>query len=403
MIGSSLAEGTPRGFWPIAVVSLLLVTGSNIVAPSLPVFASSFGVTNESAGLAIGAFALGRVFFDFFGGRMTVRYGFRAVAVAGCLISAVGGLVAAFTPDFAVLVASRIIQGAGSAIYITSALHEIVRLANREGVGKVVGTYQSVFMLGLIVGPLIGGAIASFFGYRAPFVLYAAFAILGGVFSYFSLSSDRRRVTPHEPSPQVRAEPKRWVRPPAALIGAVVITLGVYSVRSGVRNAILPLYADADLGWTEGMIGVLLGAIALGNVVVLQHAGAVVDRRGRRFVALASTGAMALTVMLFVVGQSTWWLLPVGVGFGAAMGYAGVAPAVIAADVTSMSNPSDAIGAQRTAMDLGLFVGPIILGRLADATDYTSAILVSGLFLVAVVVLFARFSVADATAGLNRR
>lgn len=390
----TLMGRVPRGFIPIAAVSFLLVTGTNIMAPSLPVYAAEFGATNGQVGLAIGAFALGRMMFDLAGGRMMSRTGFRLVAICGCAISAVGAVMAATTGRFSLLVVARVVQGAGSAIYITSALQEIVRLARDDQVGRLVGLYQSVFMMGLILGPVIGGFVASSLGYRAPFWFYGAASAAGVALSAATLDPASAPVPPRPASKAATTSPpsssaKRKRRSPlralpSPLLGALVITVGVYTVRAGLRNTILPLYTEGQLGWDEATVGLFLGAIAIGNVVVLQHAGHLVDRRGRRPVALLSTVGMGLAALSLVASNALWVLLFLGALFGAAMGYAGVSPAVIAADVGHPGGAGRAIGLQRMAMDLGLLIGPIALGKLADLAGYGQVIVWSGLLLVGV-------------------
>jgi MFS family permease len=98
--------------------------------------------------------------------------------------------------------------------------------------------------------------------------------------------------------------------------------------------------------------------------------------------------ASATTTAMFVVGSLLF-------GFGNAV--SGPAPAAYAAEVSSAQSRGLAMGAFRTAGDLGLLVGPPLLGAVADSNGYSLAFWVN-----AGIVAAAAIALALAANGRSR-
>jgi MFS family permease len=63
----------PREVGVLAVVAFVVALGFGIVAPAIPLFASSFGVGTTAVGLAVSAFAFFRFVSAFGGGSLVER------------------------------------------------------------------------------------------------------------------------------------------------------------------------------------------------------------------------------------------------------------------------------------------------------------------------------------------
>ncbi|MQA87474.1 MAG: MFS transporter [Streptosporangiales bacterium] len=389
----------PPYFVPTATISFLLVVGINILAPVLPLYAETFGVTATQIGLVISAFAIGRFFFDLIGGSLADRFGFRALAVAGCGITAAAALVAGLTSSYPTLLAARAVQGAGSALYTTSAMGFVLALASPANTGRLVALYQGALTLGLALGPTIGGAVAAIFGLNGPFFAYALMGLVGLVWALVRLPGRDAESATQSAARGERARPNdRWTRwslvrtllTGRAFVLSMLVAAVVFLVRSGLRNTLVPLYAARELSLNEAAIGLLLTGVAIGNVSVVVHVGRVLDRRGRRPVIIGSLAATAVVVGLFAVSREPWMLFVTGLLFGMVTGYSMAAPTVMVADVADARIRSTAVGIQRMATDFGLFVGPISVGFLVDVFTFDLAFVsVSVLLLAAAVAALA--------------
>ncbi|MDK6499417.1 MFS transporter, partial [Escherichia coli] len=56
--------------------------------------------------------------------------------------------------------------------------------------GRISGAYASAFLIGNIVGPIVGSAL-SVFGYRAPFLIYGSSLVVAAALVFFLLKDTR--------------------------------------------------------------------------------------------------------------------------------------------------------------------------------------------------------------------
>ena len=109
---------------PAVRVDLLMIfvimLGFGIVAPILPLYARSFGVSYKAASLLISAFAFTRLITDPFSGRIVDRFGERLSAMAGVLIVGVSAFMAGLPSSFRLVVLLRAVGGAGSSAAMRS-------------------------------------------------------------------------------------------------------------------------------------------------------------------------------------------------------------------------------------------------------------------------------------------
>lgn len=384
----------PPYFLSTAITTMMLVTGMNILTPVLPGYARSFGVSAAEVGAVVAAFALGRLLFDVIGGALLDRIGVRAVCTAGCLVTGIASLEAGFTDSFSVLLVARLFQGIGSALYMNAATTLVVALLPPGKAGRWMSAYQGIFLTGLAVGPLLGGAVAELFGLRAPFFAYAVMCLMGLVLSVAKLPSkavlerlNAQAVTGITLPALGRLEAlRRLLCHPAFAISLVIIVI-MFVVRSGVRNTAVPLYAGEKLGMAAGSIGLLVTAAAVGQLSVMWHAGKVLDTRGRRPVVIISLFGAAGSIALLAMAFDPWRLMLVMFLLGLVTAYSTAAPTVILVDVTDPRIRGTAVGIQRMASDLGQLLGPLVIGLTLDRTTYPVAFVLTGAVVAATALL----------------
>lgn len=379
------AEPPPPYFLVTAMTTLMLVTGMNILVPVLPAYARTFEVSTAEVGLVVAAFAVGRLIFDVIGGALSDRFGIRAVCVAGCGITAGASLVASLTDSFPMLLAARLVQGTGSALYMNAATALVVALLPPGRAGRWMSTFQGIFLFGLAVGPLVGGAVADLFGLRGPFNAYAIMCLVGLVLSLTRLPGrsevDRLMAVnaPDSTAGEVSRKEalRQLLRHPAFGISLLII-VAMFIVRSGLRNTAVPLYAHDVLHMAAGPIGLLVTAAAVGQLSVMWHAGKALDSRGRRPVVVISLFATAASTVLFALAVDAGRLIVFMFVLGLVTAYSTAAPTVIMIDVTNPSVRGTAIGIQRMATDFAQLVGPVVVGVMLDIAAYRPTFLIIG-------------------------
>jgi len=378
--------GLDRQVVLLSTTSLVIMLGSSIITPSLPLYAREFGVSYAGAGVLVASFAMGRLAFDYVGGILADRFSPRLLTTFGALITALAAFLCALATSFPWLVAYRVLEGIGSAFYVITIMALFARTVRPDQMGKAMGFYQSMILLGVSFGPTIGGVVAELWGLRAPFYVMGGFGLLVGGLTWALVTPALQR--PQDPSA---------LRPPIARVGrhvasrsflyVFVLTFFVFSIRAGTRTNLVPLFGGERGGLGSSAIGVILSASAFANFVVLWHAGALLDRRGRQRVALPALAATAACCLGYAWSPSFLNLFVMSMGLGISLGYLAPAPAAMMADLTSREMLGAVIGLYRMAGDLGLLIGPVALGALAERLGFEATFAIAGACAIATLAL----------------
>jgi EmrB/QacA subfamily drug resistance transporter len=117
-------------------------------------------------------------------GRLSDLFGRKRAYVAGFVVFAAASLGAGFSADATQLILWRVLQGIGSAFIFANAAALVTDAFPREELGLALGTNTMVAAVGLVLGPVLGGALVAIswpwvFWFNVPFAL--AGAAWGGV------------------------------------------------------------------------------------------------------------------------------------------------------------------------------------------------------------------------------
>ena len=375
----------PREIKVLVAAAFIIAIGFGIIAPLLPQYAASFNASATAVAAVVSAFGLTRLLFAPLSGRLTNRLGETPVYMTGVLIVAASMFLIAFAQTFTQLLAFRAIGGVGSTLFTVSAMAFLARKAPPSMRGRVSGAYASAFLIGNIVGPIVGSALAVF-GYRAPFLIYGTSLVIAAALVFFMLKDTRladraaRDARPAMPVKEALENPSYR----AALVSFFANGWATF----GVRNSVMPLFAASAfagsglLGWqVDGalMAGLALSVFALGNVVAVTFSSRLSDVHGRK--PLILTGLLVMAVTTGVIGwmQSPLLFLLACLVSGAGTGVLNAPQQAAIADVVGQSRRSGAVmsSAQMSA-DLGAIIGPLLAGLVVDAAGYGWAFVLTG-------------------------
>lgn len=103
------------------------------------------------------------------GGHMRLRFGRRRGYVYGALVFLAGTLACALAPDIAVLLASRVIMGAGGGMVISQSMALISELYEPRIRTRILALVTTTWSVAAVVGPAIGGVFAEIDWWRGAF------------------------------------------------------------------------------------------------------------------------------------------------------------------------------------------------------------------------------------------
>jgi predicted MFS family arabinose efflux permease len=344
-----------RQFLLLGAAELAYFTADGVAVYTLPVFATGpVGAGEAGAGLAFGAFALSALLLRPVAGRLADTRGRRPLLVGGALLCALGMALTAPVAHLTTLVAARLLLGVAEAAFFVAAFAALADIAPPSRLGEALSYNSLGLYLGLAVGPPLGEVVVERSGFTAAWATAAVLALASAATALL-LGETSRSTGDEPPSPTL----VHWPSVPVALgFLAAVVAMGGYlafaALRAedvGVENPSLPLF--------------LYGS----TVVVCRVVFARVPDR----VPPLPLGAAALSTITLGLLVMTGSASPAGLLVGTVLLATGVAfstPAFFAAVFARVraSERGAAAGTASMAIDLGLGVGPILLGLVAGAT-----------------------------------
>ncbi|MDQ3990888.1 MAG: MFS transporter [Actinomycetota bacterium] len=365
-----------------AGATFVIMLGYGLIVPVLPLFARSFGVGRTEVGVLVSTFALMRLVFDLVGGPLVDRFGGRPVAAGGALVVGISAALSAAAPSFPLLVAFRAIGGAGSSVMFAAVMHHVIRSVPAARMGRSMSVFQASILLGTVMGQPVGGVLAEAFGLASPLVAYAGACFVSAAVLLRYLPS-REALREPQAADEVVAEtdaplPSAWGRVRGLLSGRAFVTAlfanAVFFWTFGaVRMTLVPLFADEVVGLSASRIGAALGAAGVAHFLVMWKAGALADSRGRKVVLMPGLAGLAAVTAAIGLATSGTLLVLVMAALGVVTGLVGVVPAAVVADVAPRRVSGTAVGMYRFAGDLGLVIGPLTAGVLADVVGFQGA------------------------------
>lgn len=363
-------------FRRLLAISITVALGFGMIVPVFPLFARSFGVGLAAIGLVQMVFGTTRFSFGLVGGLVVDRFGERACTMTGLLIVSASSYAVGFSQNFLQFVLARGFGGAGSALFIAGLMSRILRIIEPEAMGRATGAFRSSFLIGIGAGPLLGGLVAAEFGRRAPFHFYATGLIVAAAIAFIVMRGQARDVEAERKRP---IEALRAARPLLAdrryVIALLATFVGWWTI-SGPAQVVGVVFAEEQLGLSEGQIGLALTMLAVGEILILFVAGKAADRYGRRAVLAPSLAVVGLATLLFGQIQGTpWAFFPLTMLIGAGVAAGGTASGGLLADSIPQGGSGTAVGVNQMAGDLGYLLSPTTIGAIAEGSSYGAAYL----------------------------
>ena len=360
----------PQQVWVLVAAAFAIALGFGLITPVLPAYARSFDVGVAAASVVVSAFAFFRLVFAPAGGSLVARLGERPVYLAGLVIVALSSFATAIASSYTELLIYRGLGGLGSTMFTVSAMSLLVRLSPPAIRGRVASAYGSAFLIGGMIGPVLGGFLAEL-GYRVPFVLYGVAILLAAGFDAVALRGARlRKVAKGEEQP-----PMLFREALGSSTYRATLASGFANgwANFGVRVAILPQFAVAvhDATWVAGAA---LAVSAVGTAAALQVASRYTDSWGRRPMVLVGLVVTAVGLGLIGTSSNLAVLLVLCAVSGVGAGLVNPAQQAAVADVVGQDRSGGKVLASfQMSQDGGAILGPVLIGVVADQLGWAPA------------------------------
>jgi MFS family permease len=368
-----------------AQVSILHI-GIGLISPILPLYAKTFGVSVTWVGFLLTAQFLPRIIIDLPIGGLADRWGAHRLLVISSLATVFLAVAAGLAPNYWVLLLIQLLQGISIGTNQISGFTYTVNVSKPENRARAISLYQGSTMLGHSIGPVIGGFSAMYLGYRAPFFIYALLALAAGIWMILRLKEPRQSAYRSSRIDSVNASfmqsLRQMLRHRGILFGSL-IGFFAFCTRAGSRNMGVPLRGD-EIGLTEGQIGFAMTLIFVGNFVTLYLAGSLADRFGIKKVIVPSWLMTGGALMFLSLSSRTEFFLLAALLFGLTEGLALPIPVMYVVDASGEETQGIAMGIYRLSVDIGLAVGPILMGFISERSSVSNGMIINSFAFIAI-------------------
>lgn len=354
---------TPLVIKLLVAATFVVILNETIMVNAVPRLMVDFSIGSTTAQWALTVFMLTMAAVIPVTGWFLQRVSTRRAYATAMTTFAVGTLIAALAPSFAVLLGGRVVQAAGTAVMMPLLMTTLMTVVAAEDRGRVMGQVTLAMSCAPALGPAVSGVLLELGSWRLIFVAVLPIAVLVGFFGHRAMVDvgETNQAPVHWPSvvlagagfatfvfglsrvgeaPAVEAVglivaglalvaafvvlQLRLQRQERPLLDLRTLTHRSYAISLALMSAgfmaflgsmiLLPLYLQQLRGLTELQTGLLVmpGGLAMG--LLGPQVGKAYDRIGSRpLVIPGSVGMVALLFALSRLGADTPYLLILGV------------------------------------------------------------------------------------------
>jgi MFS family permease len=353
----------------------LLAFGQGLLLTTLPLYAATFGVSYGLVSLAVAAAALGTLATDVPAGALVGRLGLRPTMIVGTSLVAVSTLLLAVPQPFSFLIAARIAAGVGTALWSLSRHAFIATAVPISERGRAISVFGGINRIGTFAGPVVGGLLATWFDYRASFLVSGLMAAIALLLAIRFIKPTPRAVTTTGGRGRWGVVGKVLRRNWRDLAAAGVAQTLAQMIRAG-RLFIIPLYGTQVVGLSVAEVGLIMTISALVDVSMFVPAGLLMDRFGRKTAAVPSFAVMAVGVAMIPAAHSFSTLLAAAVVIGLGNGLGSGTMMTLGADLAPTGATGEFLGLWRLIGDAGAFLGPVSVGIIAGVAGLRGSAMV---------------------------
>ncbi len=365
---------------------LIAAMGLSLIVPFLPLYLRELGVVEKEAvkiwsGFIFSAPFMVSAFLQPLWGMLGDRRGRKPMVIRAMLGLALANFLLGFARTPTQVLILRFLQGS-LAGFVAPSLALMASCTPREKTGQALGTLQSALVTGMIIGPLLGGVLAHFMGYRPIFFWTAFFCFAGAMLVLRFVKEDfvrkerEKRATLGENLRFVFRSPELRI----LIMLMVLVQLSIVIVAPFL--SLYVEYLEFSPEYIGLMTGVVFGITGVANAVTAPFWGKRADRMGYRKVLNNSLLGISLFSLPQAFVANVYQLLILRAGLGVFV--SGVIPTIntIVQRSTSEKDRGGIYGIFQSALLVGNMAGPLLGGFLSASLGLRWIFLINALIFV---------------------
>ena len=382
-----------RNLRVLAVAVFIAGIAFSEVMPFLPLYISTLGhfshqQLNMWAGLVFSGIYFVSAFVSPWWGKLADKKGRKLMILRASLgmsiVLAAMGLVTNVWQLFFLRMTQGFFAG-----FVSNSNALIATETPKEKSGQALGTMASSFTAGNLLGPFVGGALASIFSYRVAFFITGLLLLVAFFLSLFFVHEDDFKPVVRKDLENTKGVIKA-LQYPQMIFGLLLTTLIIQAANNSI-NPIVSLYVkqlmhnQGNVVFNSGIIAALPG---IATFLAASRFGAIGDRIGTHKVIIA--GFIGATILFFL---TAFVRNPIELGILRFL--VGFTDACLFPQVQTLltKNSSSMVTGRifswnQSAMYIGNIIGPLLGSTIAGISSYSMVFIVTALIVIANLILF---------------
>ena len=334
----------------------------HILIPTLPIYLSRVGSTEVEIGVLIGSLSVSSLILRPFVGRALVKIPERHFMIAGTLIFALASVAYLFASPFWPFLMVRIFQGIGLAFFYTAAGTFIAHISPEAHRGQSLGYFYLAFNISFALAPSFGMFLINAFSFNLLFLLCLGISLSS---LFLTTRLKKRQMEPVE-DPSKQDDPFLSLETiPSAIMaflahiiwGALTTFFPLYAIQNGMANP-----------------GFFFAAYAIVLILGRALGAKILDLYSREKIILPCLTTYIISMIILAFSKTLPMFILVAVIWGS--GNAFLMPTLVAHALDrSVSSPGTVMGTFTAISDLGVALGPVIMGIMLRWTSYSTMFL----------------------------
>lgn len=372
-----------RNLWVLWIGVFFTSASFSMVIPFLPIFLLEIGVHDHTelwSGLLFSAAFFAGAIASPFWGRMADKYGRKPLLIRAGLALVFVYTLTAFVTNPYQLLALRITQGLLSG-FIPGAIALVGTNTPSQKVGYALSLISSASASGGIVGPLLGGGIATLTGNRVAFASAGFIVLISTLLVIFLVKEEN--FTPSKERGSIKNDFRVALANRSFMLVLLLTAITACSVMT--IEPVLPLYI-VDLGGSSEHASLLAGIVfslpGIASVLFAPYWGKWADKVGFQRVLFIGLLGGGIGMVAHIVFGNIWGFSIIRFIFG--IFFCAVFPALNGLVVKSTAEDfrGRAFGLNQTATQFGGMIGPIIGGAIGGIFPVQMVFIVTGILLL---------------------
>ncbi len=371
-----------KDFISISLVNFVMMLSMYLLLVTMATYATSqYEVNASMAGLVASIFILGALVGRLYAGKQIVKIGSKKILLVGIILFVTMTMFYFIPGNIYTLLVIRFFHGIGLGIGTTATGTIVGQVIPRSRGGEGIGYFSLSTVLSTAIGPMIGIPLIAYFGYTSVFIFSFVMGVASLLMAIPVQAPTMKKVVASDEKKGFKLSNYIELK---ALPVAVTMLVAAFAY-SGILSFITTYADEIDLR-QAGSLYFLVYAIAI--LVSRPFTGKLMDIKGGNSVAYPGLVIFAIGMFLLSQANSTFLLLLAAAVIGLGYGNFQSCTQALAIKVTPPHRMGLANSTYFICLDLGLGLGPVLLGYLIPLLGYQGLYLVLAAWILLAIVIY---------------